>query len=327
MVEKTYGVTIIIPVYNTEKYLMECINSVLNQTYKNYEIIIVNDGSTDSSRNIIKNYLNEHSNMILLEQENEGQGSARNKAINEAKGKYIYFLDSDDYILPTTIERLYNTCEENELDLILFDGDSFYDEDIDENIKIDKRYHRNEVYDEVYSGEVLLEKLIENNDFFVSPCLYMLSKKTLETHNIFFPEGIIHEDELFTFELFKYSKKVKHLNEVLFMRRLRKNSTMTSIDAIRSFRGYAFIFYEFYKQYNRALPDFATKKRLGNLYVKVIINYNLLDSKDKIENKNEIKAIKKIGVKNKYFGKRLGYIITHTFKIYKVLSNFKRKLI
>jgi len=326
---KRYGVTIIIPVYNTEKYLKECIDSVLNQTYKNYEVIIVNDGSTDSSRNIITNYTALYSNIVLLEQINKGQGAARNQAIKKAKGKYIYFLDSDDYILPNTIERLYNNCEDNKLDLIIFDGATFYDSEIAENIKKKPRYHRNGVYNGIYSGEKLLELLMRKNDFFVSPCLYMLSKETLINNNIFFPEGIIHEDELFTFQLFKCSERVAHFDKILFMRRIRDNSTMTGRNFKRSFKGYVNVFNEIYEQYCdeiTTLKDYAVNKKLGHIYMNIIKNYTLMDFKDRKKNRKIIKEIKKIGTQNNYFGRKHGYVITRAYKIYKLLSNLKKKI-
>lgn len=330
MGKNLYGVTVIIPVYNTEKYLKECIDSVLNQTYKHYEVIIVNDGSTDSSVEIVKSYIKGHSNLRLLEQENKGQGSARNMAIKQAKGKYLYFMDSDDYILPDTIEKAYNKCEENQLDLVLFDGQAFYDSDFAENIILNYRYTRSGVYDEIYSGEVLLEKLIKNNDYFVSPCLYMLNKEIIYKHNLYFPEGIIHEDELFTFRLFKYANRVMHINKILFMRRYRKNSTMTSVNAKKSFQGYYRVFYEIYKKEydkNRGLQDYATKEKLGSIYTAIFSNFNVMACEDKKKHKEEIIALKRIGMINNYFDIRFGYIKTHFFKLYKLLANFKQIVI
>src|SRR5690625_1653273 len=113
-------ISVIIPVYNVENYLVECMKSVVNQTYENIEIIAIDDGSTDNSLKILEDFALRNDNLTIVSQENSGQSVARNKGIKKAQGKYIYFLDSDDYILPQTFEQLINTLEENKLDLIRF---------------------------------------------------------------------------------------------------------------------------------------------------------------------------------------------------------------
>src|SRR5699024_11228741 len=93
-----HDISIFIPVFNTGKYLSECLDSLLNQGLENYEIIIIDDGSTDNSAEIIEKYSNSYSNIINIYQKNNGQGSARNKGLKIAQGEYIYFMDSDDYL-------------------------------------------------------------------------------------------------------------------------------------------------------------------------------------------------------------------------------------
>ena len=92
------NVSIVIPVYNVEKYLKQCLESVVNQTLDKIEVICINDGSTDNSLNILKEYEKKYNNIIIIDQENKGPGFARNIGMKRASGKYIYFLDSDDYI-------------------------------------------------------------------------------------------------------------------------------------------------------------------------------------------------------------------------------------
>ena len=100
-------VAVIIPFYNVERYIDRCLASVVNQTYKNLEIIIVDDGSQDKSINIVNDYINRFNNIILIQKENGGISSARNKALDIANGNYIVFIDSDDYIEDNMIEKLY----------------------------------------------------------------------------------------------------------------------------------------------------------------------------------------------------------------------------
>lgn len=111
-------VSIIVPVYNVDKYIKKCIESIINQTHKNIEIILVNDGSKDKSLNICKNYKNKDKRIKLINQENGGLPKARNEGLNIAKGKYITFVDSDDYVSENYIERLLSTAIETEADVV-----------------------------------------------------------------------------------------------------------------------------------------------------------------------------------------------------------------
>ncbi len=113
-------VSIIIPVYNVEKYLKECLNSVVNQTLKEIEIICVDDGSTDNSLSILEEYAKKDNRINLLKQENSGAGAARNKGLDSARGEYIYFLDSDDFLELNAIEILYNQIAKNQADICFF---------------------------------------------------------------------------------------------------------------------------------------------------------------------------------------------------------------
>lgn len=99
-------VSIIIPIYNSEKYLKQCLESIINQTYKNIEIICINDGSTDNSEKIIKDYLKTNKNITYLKQPNAGQSIARNKGLEKATGDFILFVDSDDFIEKNMVEKL-----------------------------------------------------------------------------------------------------------------------------------------------------------------------------------------------------------------------------
>ena len=107
MMNEQIDISLIIPVYNVEKYLRRTLESVENQTFKNFEVIIVNDGSTDGSLEIIQEFVNKHDNFILVDQENSGVGMARNAGIKVSRGIYIAFLDSDDFLEPNYLKKLY----------------------------------------------------------------------------------------------------------------------------------------------------------------------------------------------------------------------------
>ena len=105
------AISIVIPVYNIEKYLKECLDSLVNQTFKDFEVICVNDGSKDKSLDILNEYAKKDSRFIVVTQENGGSGSARNNGLSRARGKYVQFLDGDDYFEPELLEKLYNLAE------------------------------------------------------------------------------------------------------------------------------------------------------------------------------------------------------------------------
>ena len=112
-------ISIIIPVYNVEKYLRECLGSILNQTFTDFEVICVNDGSTDSSLKILKEYSQKDSRFKIINQENQGAGATRNNGLKYAQGEFVQFLDSDDYFEPTMLEEMYNKAREFDADLVV----------------------------------------------------------------------------------------------------------------------------------------------------------------------------------------------------------------
>ena len=114
-------ISVIIPVYNTETYLLECLDSIVNQTLKDIEIICVNDGSTDNSLSILKEYASKDNRIKIIDKENEGQGYSRKVGLDNSTGKYILFCDSDDYYSElTAFEELYNYIEKVEVDVVIF---------------------------------------------------------------------------------------------------------------------------------------------------------------------------------------------------------------
>lgn len=121
MKDSSIKFSIIVPVYNVEKFLRESLDSIISQTLKDFEVICVNDGSTDNSLEILKEYANNDSRIKVISQENQGQGVARNNAIDIAQGKYLLFVDPDDFIESNTLEVLYNKFHETDVDIIQFD--------------------------------------------------------------------------------------------------------------------------------------------------------------------------------------------------------------
>ncbi len=121
-------VSVIIPVYNVEPYLKQCMDSVVGQTLKDIEIICVDDGSTDGSLDILKEYATEDSRIQIIEQKNAGAGAARNNGMRHATGKYLSFLDSDDFFEPRMLEKAYDLAEKDQADFVAYKSDQYHTE-------------------------------------------------------------------------------------------------------------------------------------------------------------------------------------------------------
>lgn len=232
-------VSVIIPVYNVEKYLAECLDSVINQTLTNIEIICINDGSTDDSTNILRKYAQNDNRIIILHQENQGPSVSRNNGVKIAKGHYIYFLDSDDMIVPYALEKMFNEAAVNNLDMIFFNSKVLYQSyDLEKNSK-DQEYYFNSTYltDEVLSGAKMYTKMLDNNRYRTSSCLYLTKNEFIKNEKIKFIEGILHEDEFYMFQIILVATRVKHINEQLFIRRVREKSITTQDKTYEHFYG------------------------------------------------------------------------------------------
>lgn len=225
-------VNVIIPVYNVEKYLRECVDSVLAQTYENFEVILVDDGSTDASGIICDTYQERDSRILVVHQENGGLSEARNAGMAKARGKYVYFLDSDDWILPETLELLIKKAEGEGADVIFFDARSFEDGEPEKTIR--QNYLRKCSY-ETNVGFEVLKQLQENREYHSAVPLLFISKSLLDSTSLQFEPGLLYEDMIFTYALFCQAKRVAYINEPFYQRRYRSNSIMTSKKTVRNY--------------------------------------------------------------------------------------------
>jgi len=220
-------VSIIIPVYNVEPYLWECLESCVGQTYKNIEVLAINDGSSDHSLDILQQYAQKYINIHVINQENAGNSVARNQGLERSRGKYIYFLDADDYILPETIKNLVEAMEKNHLDIIRFSAEPFFD-GIEADYHIINQYDYSKFFEvgKVYEKAPFLQASIKG--FSASPCLYLIKREILIKHHIRFKPGMRHEDELFSCELYLNTNRAMYDPTAYYKRRYRQGSIMTS---------------------------------------------------------------------------------------------------
>lgn len=290
-------VNIIIPVYNTEKYLKQCIDSAINQSFRDINIILVDDGSTDSSPEICESYAKIDSRITVIHKENGGQSSARNVGIDAADGKYLYFLDSDDYISENAIEELVNVAEKENADVVFFEADSFMDfgeNSVDANIIDRYQYKRRYSYKSACGREQLVS-LEENGEYFVCTPLHLYKKKYLIDNNIRFTEGIIHEDELFSSEVYIHNGLFAHCHQPLYWRRLRPNSTMTEISEsskIFKYKSFETIFYRQYELIKDLKNSDKAKRIIALRCTQTVVHlYNALSEGNKIKYKKSYKKM------------------------------------
>lgn len=214
--------TVIIPVYNVEDYLDECINSVLNQSYKNYEIILVDDGSTDESGIICDRFEKDNPQIMVIHKKNGGLSSARNIGIQLAKGDYVVFLDSDDYWDDeNALEKVAMIIQKYDYDVLNFHYKKNYEKSgnmIDPFQKVNiKEYAQLSLNEKKYY-------LVKKNQFIASACNKIIKKAMFEEHYLFFDEGKTSEDINWCARLLVFSKNMGICNEDFYVYRQRNKS-------------------------------------------------------------------------------------------------------
>ena len=209
-------VNIIVPVYNTERYLRRCLNSLVNQTLKELEIILVDDGSTDSSGQILKEYEENYPDRIrVFSKENGGQATARNLGLQKCTGTYIGFVDSDDYVEISMFETMYRVAEQNQCDMVECHYRYLYEEG--------KRTKELKTRGDIRQYKSQKEMFINPQ---VSPWNKLFRREVLLQGGVDFPEGLIYEDTAFYMKAIPFIKKETYLEEPLVNYFLRGSSTM-----------------------------------------------------------------------------------------------------
>jgi len=241
-------ISVVIPIYNTEKYLEQCFDSVVNQSLKNIEIICVYEPSEDNSLNIIKNYSDIDSRItVICNPTIMGLSYSRNAGLEKAKGEYVYFLDSDDWIEPYTLERAFERALSTEADAVTFASRVYYDE----NLKSDSFISTPEIkYSDNYplamTGEEAYNMMSLNGEFHPMVWMYLYRTDFLRKANISFCNGCLHEDTLFSTIVFLELDKISVLNEQCHHYRRNVNSLTYSknIDWKKEFLTYIKLYSE-----------------------------------------------------------------------------------
>ena len=214
--------SVIIPIFNAESYLCECIDSILYQTYDNYEIILVNDGSTDNSFKICKEYASTNSKVKAYTKKNEGLSATRNYGLSVSDGEYIVFLDSDDYIERDSLGKFNRIIEKTGADII---AGYAYHVDVEGTQYKSRPFLRDA--EQPMSGTEFFRKSLHQNNMRACAPFYITSKKLIDKYNLQFQVGLYHEDELWTPKLLFYAEKVVDFPFYFYNYRLSNTQSIT----------------------------------------------------------------------------------------------------
>ena len=285
-------ISIIVPIYNVEKYLERCIKSLISQTYKNIEIVLVNDGSPDNSEDICLRFKRQDNRIVYLKQKNAGLSAARNAGMKIAKGKYYMFVDSDDYVNVNFVKTLHDSLIENDADIAVCKYKVVYENsEIDINI-VEKAQCK------IFIGTDKYENFFNDLKTVTTVAWNKLYKKEL-FNNITYPVGKLHEDEYTTYKLFDISKKIVYIDCEYYYYFFREGSITQNynpkrcdvLDALNEkmlffkdnhlIKYYYLNLYDYYYQliYNKNMlkkyyPD--EKELINSIEIKILRNRNSL---------------------------------------------------
>lgn len=224
------AVSVIIPLYNAEKYIGECLDSILAQTFQNFEVIVVDDCSTDSSCTIIESYAEKFDGRLTLThmESNTGSGALpRNKGMMLARGEYITFLDDDDMFTPTAIEEVYTSAKNFNADVVYWE--KYYETNsAGANIQVTSYQSGGFVDKPVFETENLAKRLegIQTTRYLIAPWCKLVQHKLIFEHEIFFPNVLSSDDDVWTYGLLFYAKKFLRVPNIINIRRLSEGSIM-----------------------------------------------------------------------------------------------------
>lgn len=277
----------IVPVYNTEKYLKKCLDSLVNQTYKDFEIIVVNDGSTDKSSSIISKYQKKYKNIIVIDKENEGLSMARNRGVQKSSGKYIIFVDSDDYVSNKLLEEVDKKIDDS--DILRF-----------QIATEDEGYTKiNEYHEEGFESMCGYDAFKNLSSYhFVEPAWCYVIRKNYYIENKFsFKKGVYHEDfGLIPYVIYK-ARKVKSIDFIGYYYIQRNGSIMNNNDYKKTVKK-AFDMLEQYKTMRLFAKNINRKNNLDDYFLSYISNSVIVKARElkKDEKKVYINELKKLNV-------------------------------
>lgn len=216
-------ISVVVPVYNVEKYLEKCLQSLIEQCYSDMEIVVVDDKSTDRSLCIAKKYEKYNNVKVISKEKNTGLSDSRNVGIRESRGQYIMFLDSDDYVEDGYIFKIQEIVKkENEPDIVYFGYSEEYESTNEKYIK----YGYVSQKDKIYTGEEFAIAELKQRNLYAAACFGIYNREFIVRNNLYFESGLLHEDELWTPQVILRANKV-YTSDYVFYHYLRRNGSIT----------------------------------------------------------------------------------------------------
>ncbi|MEE5989981.1 MAG: glycosyltransferase [Lachnospiraceae bacterium] len=269
-------ISIIVPVYNAEKYLDDCLESLVNQTYDNTEIILVDDGSSDGSGSICERYAKKDKRIVFISKKNGGVGSARNAGLAVAKGEYVFFCDSDDMVKYDLLEKSYETAAKENAEIVIFGVVTVNDSR--KHIKED-HYIKKADYSNIKDSRILFAEMKKNDEY--SSCVqYMLLKRSVIRRKFI---HMIHEDELFTPQVLYEAEKAVFIPDELYIRKIHDNSVTTTRKSAENYTAMVHVIAGLEKIENK---DSVLVSHLCDLYRTINVIYSKLEKEEKIKAKD-----------------------------------------
>lgn len=318
-------ISVIIPVYNMEKYLDDCLSSVLGQNYKNIEVLLVDDGSKDNSRTICEAWAKKDNRIRFFHKENGGQGSARNLALDNIKGDYISFIDSDDLITNDMYSNLKDAINENETDMAICKTYTFTDGEtpVFKEEKCDIEYFN------MTSFEAMEMRMNSNSMVSDSPCNKLYKAELFE--NLRFTEGRLLEDSALMYKLIAKCNRITHIKKVGYL--IRNNMSSDSRVKYNVRRCDTMVTYEEMVDFISNNDDYKTLTVKTQQLANGAVFYNagefylskIKDKQTKIliksHAKKQLKEYKEIKLKNKI----LLWLIANAFPMYGLFYKFSKR--
>lgn len=285
-INENVQLSIIIPVYNVEKYVDECLKSIIKQYRNNLEIILINDGSTDDSTRICEMYCKQYENIRLFNQKNKGLSAARNQGIRLSVGEYVLFLDSDDYLKENIIENLMHTISSTNADVILGKKDLLI-EKTHEYVESTVNYEK---YKTMSTPFEVYKELIKYDPFYFTSSIFLVKREFMNTKNLLFKEGIYHEDELWTMRVFLSSKSIEIVDASIYCYRVGREGSIIQTRNIKKEFDKLLIIDEY-----EIMGDFLDNKREKNVLKerKAFLQWLVIQEFNYYQNDPEVEELKK----------------------------------
>ena len=290
-------ITVIVPIYNVERYLKECLESIkVVFDNINVEILLIDDGSKDSSGDIAESYASNYKNIRVFHKENGGLSDARNYGLYQALGKYVIFIDSDDIIESNNFKNMVDQLEICNGDIYLWNGVEVNENGQKMNL-LDNNYfvHSGLEENKVYSGvESIYLQLLNHDDYVTTVWLGAYKKSFLINNNLWFEKGLLHEDELWTIKTLICANSVEYFDKTIYLYRQRENSIMNQVEKkyTKNIKDISYIYTSLYSYVNWKISVNKYARLIkGNISKRYLHALNRFKINRDLYKKNDIKAL------------------------------------